>query len=69
MSGNINKDEQAPAIDIWKAHVDLDHRNLSGDPSYGKIFLKDDRELAKHSVYKVIESLLPIIASRITATE
>jgi hypothetical protein len=69
MSGNLNKDQRPPTIDIWKAHVDLDHRNLSGDPSYGKIFLKEDRELAEHIVRKIVEALLPIIASRITATE
>lgn len=62
MTGNIKPDEKPPNIDIWQQHVDLDHRNINNDLKYGQTFLKEDRELAKHGVYKIIEMvLLPVI--------
>lgn len=71
MTGQIKKDEKPPMMDIWRKHIELDHRNFNPDEmKYGQLFLKDDRDLANQNVRKVIEMhLVPHIASKIAATE
>lgn len=48
MSGGFNKEQRPPTIDIWRKHLELDHRQFApvGDIKYGQLFLKDDREIA-----------------------
>jgi hypothetical protein len=67
MQGQVKPDVKPPAIDLWRRFIDLDGATLKGTTvNYGQLFLKDDRDLAKANVYKVIEmSMIPFIAQRI----
>lgn len=67
MSGNLRPDEKRPTIDLWRPFLENDDSNFNKrNNSYGQLFLKDDREQAKQTIYKVIEmSLMPFIAKRI----
>lgn len=59
-------------IDIWRNYIELNQHNLgkTTEITYGQLFLKDDRELAKQNIRKMIEiHLVPHLANKITQIE
>jgi hypothetical protein len=59
-------------IDIWRNYIELSQHNLgkASEITYGTLFLKDDRELAKQNIRKMIEiHLVPHLANKITQIE
>ena len=55
-------------IDIWRNYIELSQHNLgkTTEITYGQLFLKDDRELAKQNIRKMIEiHLVPHLAHKI----
>jgi len=59
-------------IDIWRNYIELNQHNIgkTAEITYGQLFLKDDRELARQNIRKMIEiELVPHLANKITQIE